>query len=437
MREFRKGLSVVTCHGGTERLPLLEAALINLARCQGVNEVIVVEMGDAPLALDLARHWGSKYLFTRHAGPFERARALNIGTAVAACDLVMWTDNDLLLPHDLPREAAAEMRARQLDYFLPHSHVRYLSRADSAEVQQCRRAASDCMPLTVQRPPGGAGIVSHAFIVKYGGLCEEFCGWGGEDDAWLHKVQLLGKFGVTVSQERPIHHLFHDNSGGYAPQAARATNPRYAQNLELWNEVEALSEPKAFVARFPPPRICSSAWDAAKVVTLLTFAEAGAVSARNADLAAEWFLQRFGIRVRRLRPRLNESWFAALTAEEPDGLVLFGAGSASLFLGSQHGLAFRDIAIAVVDQPNVTCTELARLNLARNIVMPGPSRELGEGLPETSRVWTWIAEGNPVGDRDRTAVALTQALSVVLGSTRVARKIAQAESACIAAVEVE
>ena len=72
--------------------------LVHLRQCLAVSELIVVEMGTAPLAVDLARRWADKYVFAYNPRAFERARALNIGTGLAAYDLVLWPDNDLLVP---------------------------------------------------------------------------------------------------------------------------------------------------------------------------------------------------------------------------------------------------------------------------------------------------------------------------------------------------
>jgi hypothetical protein len=67
---------------------------------------------------------------------------------------------------------------------------------------------------------GGAGIVRKDFVTRYGGMSEEFRGWGGEDNAWLHKVTRLGQqWGVTQHREQHLYHLFHPGSGAHRVHA--------------------------------------------------------------------------------------------------------------------------------------------------------------------------------------------------------------------------
>src|SRR4029077_6907993 len=92
-RGRRQGVSVVIPHGGSERLPHLAASLANLRQCTGVDEIIVVDMGKAPIAQGQARRWGAKYVFVRNDEAFERGRALNVGSGLAMYDLMLWKDN--------------------------------------------------------------------------------------------------------------------------------------------------------------------------------------------------------------------------------------------------------------------------------------------------------------------------------------------------------
>src|SRR5688572_12136061 len=119
-------VSVVLPHGGLERLPHLAASLAYLRQCRGVSEVIVAEMGPVPVAEDTARRWADRYCFIPSDGPFERARALNAGTDLAEAPLVLWADNDILLPADFVEAAAGELRERRLHYLIPYTSIRYL-----------------------------------------------------------------------------------------------------------------------------------------------------------------------------------------------------------------------------------------------------------------------------------------------------------------------
>ncbi|HEY0953649.1 MAG TPA: capsular polysaccharide synthesis protein [Roseateles sp.] len=249
-------VTVVVPHGGAERLPQLMCTLASLRQQQGVRlEIVVVEMGTVPLALEGARRWGCQHLFIEHAGAFERARALNAAQPVASGELLLWHDNDLIAEPGFVAAAVRELRERRLDYLTPYAGVRYLSPADSLAVMQGTQAPQGCKPVRVlasgSGASGGAGLVRSSFIAEHGGLVEGFRGWGGEDNAWNHKVGLLGRLGHSRQAGQQMHHLHHAGSGGPTPGEASAANPHYAANVELLRQVGALRQAQAFKARFP------------------------------------------------------------------------------------------------------------------------------------------------------------------------------------------
>jgi hypothetical protein len=248
--------SVVLPHGGTERLPHLETTLATLRQRQGVGEIIVVEMGETPVAESVASRWADKHLFLHHPGPFERARALNAGSAVADHDCVLWHDNDLLTPPGFIHNSIRELRDRQLDYLIPYTSVRYLSEPDSQAVMRGERNPDDCKPVQVFQSArmsfGAMGMVRRDFLARYGGHVEGFRGWGGEDNAWNRKVSLLGRSSRTMRQDQHAHHLYHALSNGYAMGAAGDHNPYYKQNVELMSRVTAIRARHDFVREFPP-----------------------------------------------------------------------------------------------------------------------------------------------------------------------------------------
>jgi hypothetical protein len=264
----RAGLSAVVSHGGEERLPHLGATLANLRQCQGVDEIIVVDMGSSPFAEEIARHWADKYIFIRNDAVFERARSLNIGTILARYDLVLWLDNDLIMPLDFIVRAVSEMRATELDYLIPYTRIDCLSEADSKAVMQGVRNPADCPVAQVfvpLRPAyGAAGIVKRSFVLAYGGISEQFRGWGGEDDAWWYKATLLGRAGVTQQRDQYLYHLFHINSGSYVKQ--KESNPYYNRNVAVLKEISSVCNRDSFLKRFPPPAQIICGWQDKRIV---------------------------------------------------------------------------------------------------------------------------------------------------------------------------
>jgi len=250
-------VSVVVPHGGVERLPQLMATLATLRQQEGRLEVIVVEMGALPVALACAQRWSCHHLFLEHEGEFERARSLNAAQAIASGELLLWLDNDLLLPAGFIARAVQELRERALDYLAPYTAVHYLSAADTQQVMKGLAAAAACRPVNVlpsgTGASGGIGLVRRAFLERHGGLVEGFRGWGGEDNAWSHKVGLLGSAACTRRRDQHVHHLYHPNSGGYAIGAAASANPHYTANVERMGRVCAVRRPAEFAAHFPSP----------------------------------------------------------------------------------------------------------------------------------------------------------------------------------------
>lgn len=282
------GVSAVIPHGGSDRLPLLSATLAKLRQSPAVREIIIVDMAPERTAEELAKRWRCRYAFVSHHGPFERARALNIGSALAQHALVLWLDNDLLLPASFVDAAVSELNRRGLDYLLPFTTIRYLCREDSEHVVRGEREPQECAAVNTlysgHHPSnsGAAGLVRRDFIVRFGGLIEGFRGWGGEDNAWNHKVCVLGRFGATQRSDQHIAHLYHPGSGGYAPMQPAAANPHYRDNLALLQQVCSIHDRQRFLERFPPATLpLSAAVDAGG-------AEPSERTATSTDLPAVW-----------------------------------------------------------------------------------------------------------------------------------------------------
>ncbi|MDD2898201.1 MAG: class I SAM-dependent methyltransferase [Desulfuromonadaceae bacterium] len=249
------GVSVIIPHGGAERLPQLAAALAQLSHCPAVSEIIVVEMGEQGVAEEVARRWRARYLFIETSEVFERARALNVGSAIAEGELLLWMDNDLLLPAGFLEKAAQELHERQLDCLIPYTSIAYLAEADSGAVIEGSRSPRDCTAAKIlsggRDINGGSALVTKAFFQRYGGMSEEFLGWGGEDNFWVHKVTLLGRLGVTRFKDQFLYHLYHHNSGAHSGRPLTG-NPHYLRNVALMNEARAIEDKQRFLKRFPP-----------------------------------------------------------------------------------------------------------------------------------------------------------------------------------------
>ncbi|MFL5386798.1 MAG: methyltransferase domain-containing protein [Longimicrobiaceae bacterium] len=365
-----EAVSVVVPHMGAARLPHLEATLASLRRCRGVGEVVVCELGTAPLARDVAARGADRHVFVRHDGPFERARALNVGIGATTCEVVLWMDNDVLLPEDFVVRAASELRDRRLDHLIPFSRVLYLSEPDTREVMAGARQPAGCRPERVlytggrgPNPAGGTlGMARREFLRRYGGFVEGFRGWGGEDNAWHWKAGLLGRTASTVHPDQDVHHLHHPGSGGYPGSRPAEQNPHYAKNVALMRRVFALRNARSFLAAFPPPPHWPCPWAGERRVV---FAHSGAGEwTAFARAAARALHESHGVAVDEVRvPPENGAGERCAAA---GALVAFGAEAArSLLDAGVPGLAGRLLVVtgaedgaAALPEPLRACTRV-------------------------------------------------------------------------------
>ena len=402
-------VSVVIPHGGCDRLPHLEATLANLQGCDAAREVIVAEMGAVPVASALARRWGAKYVFVRSAGDFERARALNVGSALASCDLILWKDNDLLMEPGFVAVAAAEAHDRELDYLIPYCSIGYLSEPDTRAVLGGTVDPAAARPVKTlfsgRDVSGGAGIVRKGFLTRYGGMSEEFKGWGGEDNAWLHKVTLLGQWGVTKHREQRLHHLFHPGSGAYRGGPPR-DDPAYTRNLSLLLEIKAIHSREHFLERFPPPSP-SCPWPRDRRIRLVTSGAASAAPDRRGAAVARAFRALFDVDVEAGGADDDEQASRGLPPARPDAVVVMGHAPAVRWLSSSLGDELRSRTVVVLD---TTADEAPPLQgtFARLVPSCPEPRAPDDGVQR------WPCPSQAEGDA-ALAIALAQPLSLVLG----------------------
>jgi hypothetical protein len=252
-----RDLTIVIPHGGGERLPLLAHSLERLRRALPESPLIVAELGEAPFAAEAAAAAGARHLFAAHVGPFERARALNLGSSEARTDYILWHDNDLIAAPGFYARAIAELEAAKLDFLIPFRAIHYLSEPDTQALLAGGADPAAARPLRTLRSgsqvSGGMGLVRRTFVALHGGLDERFRGWGGEDNGWWHKASLLGRPGISRASGQILFHLHHRDSGGLEGAAPHRANPHYRRNLTLLAELKRIKTRQAWLAHFPGP----------------------------------------------------------------------------------------------------------------------------------------------------------------------------------------
>ncbi len=264
VRELVPGVTVIIPHGGADRLPLLQATLPRLRDMSGIDRIVLVELDAAPHAAEAGSRFADFHVFVQGTPPFHKTRAMNVGLAFVRTTHFLWLDSDILLPENFIANARQECIARSLDCLLPWSRVHYLSESDSRDVAMRRCAPDVCDPVSQFASnamiPGHAVLVRTEFAHRYGGMAEQFRGWGCEDNAWFVKVRTLGGIGVTEDPERILHHLYHPSSGGYSAGTDVFARPDFRRNFAILALMKSYQTAEAFSRRFPAPAHFTPPW---------------------------------------------------------------------------------------------------------------------------------------------------------------------------------
>jgi ADP-heptose:LPS heptosyltransferase/SAM-dependent methyltransferase len=335
-------VSIVIPHGGVDRRELLATTLAAAARDRRVGEIIVAEMDAMPRAHEIARRMGVRYVFIRADAGFNKARAINVGTALAGGELVLWLDNDVLLPAGFLDRAIDEVRRRELDCLIPWTSVHYLSEESSRAVMAGTQDAEQCRPVnaihTRRGGCGGAVLVRRRLVQEFGGMYEAFRGWGGEDNAWLHKAGVVGRAGVTARGDQHLRHLFHEHSSGYGGQRHIAGNPHYQANVALLYAMRRVTDRVRFMAAYPVAEHSQCPWDRTRTIVCVADPDDGQAQQRVQE-ACSGLHSRFGVDA---TPQPPDGDLAA------DAVVVFGAQTALRVLHSDS-LRARSVVVDEVD----------------------------------------------------------------------------------------
>jgi SAM-dependent methyltransferase len=401
----RPPLSIVIPHRGADRLPQLRQTLVTLAAQRPEDEIIVAELGPSPLAADIVREVDGIHVLVAATDVFERARALNAGSAIASHDLVVWQDNDLVAGPLFYSQAAAELETRGLDYLIPYTQISYLSAADTDAVLRGAIALDQCRPVRILRSgrdvSGGMGIVRRRFLDQFGGFSQEFRGWGGEDNFWWWKATLLGRAGTSQRADQQLWHLFHDHCGALTGRLP-LDSPHYHRNVALLVEARRLNSPAQFRARFPWQRRDYCPFDATAHLRFLAVA-----GTPWADLAAEVKTVLEGLYG--LPITLDDASLAGdgheCAASVTFGSDAFACWTNSAALGSRPALhhAARTDEIQHLTQAGLAC-------LAHSIIVDAPPQHVAAaGIDRPA--FSWAGRRSTGTEARRIAVALVQALS--------------------------
>jgi len=197
----------------------------------GGIEIIIVEQDKSP-KLNTFTFKGIKHIFTKSNSPYNRSWAFNVGIKHSSTNVLVFGDSDLLIE---PNQMISSLKMiDHYDCVSPYSSVLDLTQQESqlsldqmVSINRPGRGENDNQKINLC---GGVVMYRKDSIIKIGGWCEDFIGWGAEDDFQAHKTKMFLKY---FENSGTCYHLWHDRS---APDPAP-----YQRNLQLLNKLVTLT----------------------------------------------------------------------------------------------------------------------------------------------------------------------------------------------------
>jgi len=208
-----------------DRLYNLRRVLEWLQPFQGL-EIILVEQDKHSKISEL--NLRVKHIFLKSEMPFNKAWAFNVATRYCTTPIIIFGDSDLVMH---PQGFINALQ--QLDNFdcvNPYNSVVDLTpqeaQLDLNTILQINRIGRGEAEDDIQKVPicGGIIMFNKNKLVEIGGWCENFYGWGAEDDFQSLKVKTFLKW-ITLPNK--CYHFYHEK--------AKIDMKLYQRNLEILN----------------------------------------------------------------------------------------------------------------------------------------------------------------------------------------------------------
>jgi len=221
----------------------LDAVLAWLAP-QAQIDVVLIEQDTTPtLPRDLP-HPRCRVAFAYNPGPFNKSWGLNIGFRLAPTPWIGFGDADIIVGDTL--WPCFQLLAQGMLAAKPYRRLIDLSEDESHRVRAgdfaCVPAReADAMPDREGMGErivfaGGSIVLRRDVFTAFGGWDERFRGWGGEDDAFTHRIE-RSRIACTELDSAPALHLWHPR-----PSEATFGQPHYAANRRLVEEYAGYSD---------------------------------------------------------------------------------------------------------------------------------------------------------------------------------------------------
>jgi len=206
-------VSFLIGHRGVERLPLLLCTLRSIAaQTQNRFECIVIEQSAVSEIHDALPSWVRYQHQPVDAGiPYNRSATFNLAAKSARAPLLIFHDNDLVIPTCYSKEALVRFK-QGCEVINLKRFIFYLGKAPIADLSDFMVADRLPVDTVLQNTTGGGSIViSAAAFHEIGGFDEDFVGWGGEDVEFWDRCQSRKVWHYTYL---PLIHLWHSPQPG-------------------------------------------------------------------------------------------------------------------------------------------------------------------------------------------------------------------------------
>lgn len=216
-------VSFIIGHRGRERLPMLLSTLATVAAQRGVScECIVIEQSNESEVAEILPSW-VRYVHTPLPDPimpYCRSWALNVGARAAHGKLLVFHDNDMLVPQAYASELWARsqegyevINLKRFVFYLAEAHSGAICAGDG------QLSAAPAEAIVQNLEAGGSVAIVREALFAIGGYDESFVGWGGEDNEFWARALTRRTWPYAYL---PIVHLWH------APQPEKSNGNRGA-----------------------------------------------------------------------------------------------------------------------------------------------------------------------------------------------------------------
>lgn len=196
-------------------------------------EIILVEQDSKPKIENITFSRPVKYYFLETDMPFNKAWAYNYALKFATTDRIVYGDSDIIMD---PNDFIEGLKALdEYDCVSPYNRVIDLQAAELSfdldkmkAINRPGRGETDVQKICLC---GGIIMYKRSSLESIGAWCQDFIGWGAEDDAMSYKSKKLLKW---AELEAKCYHLWH--------QPETPIMNLYQRNIQILNQIMQMSD---------------------------------------------------------------------------------------------------------------------------------------------------------------------------------------------------